>query len=249
MAEGRLSRWSRLKQKGGADEREEKRAAEDRAREAEAHTAAPAAIRLPGGAKVRNFVPAMPPLAPDPEDDDDRFSRGVGHVQGDEAAAHEDALAVIAEEEIDERDLTDEEKAVVAQLPPIESLTQDSDFTPFLRDGVPEFLKRKALRALWMADPLFNFRDGLNDYDQDFNVIHKIIDGLTGNYKVGRGHLSDSELRDMTPENTRRAFGEDAVEEEDSDAEETEVAALTTDESDNDEDEDDVGNGDDDPHS
>ncbi len=248
MAEGRLSRWSRLKQKGGADEREEKRAAEDRAREAEANSAAPEAIRLPGGAKVRNFVPAMPPLAPVPEDDDDRFSRGVGHVQGDEPAADEDALAVIAEEKIEERELTDEEKAVVAELPPIESLTKDSDFTPFLRDGVPEFLKRKALRALWMADPLFNFRDGLNDYDQDFNVIHKIIDGLTGNYKVGRGYLSDAELRDMTPENTRRAFSEEAEDEEDLDTEEAEVTALAADEPDNDDD-DDVGNGDDEPHS
>ncbi|MBO6787358.1 MAG: DUF3306 domain-containing protein [Rhodospirillales bacterium] len=239
MAEGRLSRWSRLKSKGGADAREEAQVAEDNVRTEAARATPPNEFAtLPGGMRVRNFVPAMAPLAPDAEDNDDRFTRGIGHAEPDDtvdgesdAAAAQAALeaefaALPPDEEdlfagIDEEELTDEQREVVEGLPPLDTLDKDSDFTPFMRDGVPEFLKRRALRVLWRVNPFFNFRDGLNDYDQDFNIIHKVIDELTGNYQVGRGFLSDKELRDMTPESTRRAFGDPETEED----EETQDAA------------------------
>lgn len=44
-----------------------------------------------------------------------------------------------------------------ADMPPIESLTADSDFTPFLSPGVSESLRRLALRKLFAA-PAFNTR-------------------------------------------------------------------------------------------
>lgn len=265
--EGRLSRWSRLKQKGGADTGEETAVAEKRVQtevaEAEADTLS---ARLPGGVQVRNFVPAMPPLAPEPEDGDDRFTRGIGHAV-EEGADSEDSDDVVTAsdipddtlfEGIEDEELTDEQKEVVAGLPPLETLTQESDFTPYMQANVPEFLKRKALRVLWRANPFFNFRDGLNDYDEDFNVVHKIIEETVGAYKVGRGHLSEDELQEMMPEDAKHAFDED--EEEDIEAEGDlavdEDADATVDESpseklneivDIDEDEDDfVGDGDDD---
>ena len=233
--ENRLSRWSRLKSKGGADDREEATVAEDKVKtEIAVKEAEPEATRLPGGVMVRNFVPAMAPLAPEPEEDDDALTRGIGHAtpdpdaedveDGETAGPRElgeveifDTDAVFAG--IEEEELTEEEKEVVAALPPVESLVEGSDFTPFLKDGVPEFMKRKALRMLWRASPFFNFRDGLNDYDEDFNIVHRVIDEMVGNYKVGRGHLSEEELRDMMPEEARRAFDEDEEEEAD-DAEE-----------------------------
>lgn len=244
MAESRLSRWSRLKSKGGADDREERYVAEEQTRTRTA-AAEPADefASLPGGRRVRNFVPAMAPLAPEAEDDDDRFTRGVGHADPDsedggaetaeadpaEAEVREAALqagfAELPEDDedlfagIDEEELTDEQREIVAELPPLDSLDENSDFTAFMRDGVPEFLKRRALRVLWRVNPFFNFRDGLNDYDEDFNIVHKVIDELVGNYKVGRGYLSDQELRDMTPEGARRAFG-DGEDEEAGDASE-----------------------------
>lgn len=58
-------------------------------------------------------------------------------------------------------------------LPDIDSLDKDSDFTPFMADGVPEELKRMALRKLWLSDPVFANLDGLNDYDEDFGAIVK----------------------------------------------------------------------------
>ncbi len=55
-------------------------------------------------------------------------------------------------------------------LPDIDSLDKDSDYTPFMQVGVPEELKKLALRALWRSDPVLANLDGLNDYDEDFKA-------------------------------------------------------------------------------
>lgn len=265
MAEGRLSRWSRLKQKGGADDREETVVTEDREAEAAALSEADKlSASLPGGVQVRNFVPAMAPLAPAPEDDDDHLTRGIGHAEDVDAAAIDPDARVeppIYDTDemfagIDEEEMTEEQQQAVAALPPLDGLTEESDFTPFLQEHVPDFIKRKAMRVLWRANPLFGFRDGLNDYDEDFNVVHKIIDEAFGSYKVGRGHLSEEELQEMMPEEAKRAFDEDEEDEDDmsdldSDAPETSEDTDISDDSDGadtDEDEDEIVDGEDDPY-
>jgi len=53
-------------------------------------------------------------------------------------------------------------------LPPIESLTIDSDFTAFLQPKVDEALKRKALKKLF-GDPHFNVMDRLDVYIDDYS--------------------------------------------------------------------------------
>jgi hypothetical protein len=45
-------------------------------------------------------------------------------------------------------------------LPPVQSLTIDSDFSAFLQPEVDETLKRQALKQLF-RDPRFNVMDGL----------------------------------------------------------------------------------------
>jgi Protein of unknown function (DUF3306) len=52
-------------------------------------------------------------------------------------------------------------------LPPIDSLSFESDFTRFLQPEVDETLKRQALRKLF-ADPRFNVMDGLDVYIDDY---------------------------------------------------------------------------------
>jgi len=54
-----------------------------------------------------------------------------------------------------------------AELPPVESLTFDSDFTAFLRPQVDESVRRAALRKL-LRDPRFNVMDGLDVYIDDY---------------------------------------------------------------------------------
>ena len=59
-------------------------------------------------------------------------------------------------------------EAAPAPLPPIESLSIESDFTAFLRPDVDESLKRGALRKLF-SDPRFNVMDGLDVYIDDYS--------------------------------------------------------------------------------
>jgi hypothetical protein len=58
----------------------------------------------------------------------------------------------------------------LASLPPIESITAESDIRAFLRPGVPPELTRAALRRVWTADPRICDFVGLADYDWDFNT-------------------------------------------------------------------------------
>ena len=54
-------------------------------------------------------------------------------------------------------------------LPPVESLTFESDFTAFLAPKVDEAVKRAALKKL-LRDPRFNVMDGLDVYIDDYSV-------------------------------------------------------------------------------
>jgi hypothetical protein len=53
-------------------------------------------------------------------------------------------------------------------LPPVDSLTFESDFTAFLKPDVDESLKRMALKKL-LHDPRFNVMDGLDTYIDDYS--------------------------------------------------------------------------------
>ncbi len=55
-------------------------------------------------------------------------------------------------------------------LPPVESLCADSDYTAFLRQGVPEPLQTLALRKAWATDPAIAGFRGLAEYDWDCNA-------------------------------------------------------------------------------
>jgi len=58
----------------------------------------------------------------------------------------------------------------LTKLPPIETITAESDIRAFLAPGVPPELTRAALRRAWVADPKIRDFVGLADYDWDFNA-------------------------------------------------------------------------------
>jgi len=58
----------------------------------------------------------------------------------------------------------------LASLPPIETLDASSDFSVFLKPGVPEALRTAALRKAWLADPLIRDYMSPLDYAWDFNT-------------------------------------------------------------------------------
>lgn len=61
-------------------------------------------------------------------------------------------------------------------LPPIESLTPESDFSPFMQADVAEHLKRRALKTLFQ-DPRFNVMDGLDVYIDDYSKPDPLPEG------------------------------------------------------------------------
>jgi len=60
-----------------------------------------------------------------------------------------------------------------ADMPPLETLTADSDFSQFLSEGVSDALRRAALRKLFHL-PAFNITDGLAEYDEDYSKWEKL---------------------------------------------------------------------------
>ncbi len=66
-------------------------------------------------------------------------------------------------------DVIDEE--LVASLPSPADLGPGGDLSPFMRKGVPESIRREALRAMWSADPAIrDFVSPALDYAYDYNA-------------------------------------------------------------------------------
>ena len=70
-----------------------------------------------------------------------------------------------------------ENASAVAPLPPVDSLTFDSDFAPFVQPKVDESTKRAALKKLF-ADPRFNAMDGLDVYVDDYTQADPMPAGM-----------------------------------------------------------------------
>lgn len=73
-------------------------------------------------------------------------------------------------------ELTDED------MPALDELDQDSDFSPFLSKGVSDGLRQAALRKLFRS-PKFNVCDGLDDYAEDYTKFAPLGDIITADMK------------------------------------------------------------------
>jgi len=109
-------------------------------------------------------------------DDESRLSRwsrrklASGAVQNEQGAP--DAAVDMAAEIDDLPPLADED------MPPLETLTEESDYTGFLSPKVSDELRKLALRKLFHGSQ-FNICDGLDDYDEDFTKFAKLGDVIT----------------------------------------------------------------------
>ena len=118
--------------------------------------------QFPGRSPRPASLPRTGGRGPDARRDVERFAL-CDHVD-----APQDANPPVPRE----ADASAEEAPTIAaeDLPDIESLDKDSDYTPFMQEGVPDELKNLALRALWRSDPVLANLDGLNDYEENFKV-------------------------------------------------------------------------------
>lgn len=84
-----------------------------------------------------------------------------------------------------------ERRRIVEELPDVETLTADSDFTAFMREGVPAELRERALRRLWRLNPVFANLDGLNDYDLDYTDAATVVENLKSAWRAGKGYADE----------------------------------------------------------
>ena len=79
----------------------------------------------------------------------------------------------------------------------LDTITEESDLSLFMKDGVPDALRRKALSVLWRSSPVFANLDGLNDYDENFADPKLIMETFTSAYQVGKGYLKEIVEEDL----------------------------------------------------
>ncbi|MDE0056879.1 MAG: DUF3306 domain-containing protein [Defluviicoccus sp.] len=107
-------------------------------------------------------------------------------------AARDDAGAEAERRALEER--PDEEVLAELDLPDPDSLGKGDDFAAFMAKAVPERLRRRALRRLWLSNPVLANLDELLDYGEDFTDAATVIADLQSVYRVGKGMLRDEDL-------------------------------------------------------
>jgi hypothetical protein len=92
------------------------------------------------------------------------------------------------EAEKEKEQLPAAEEKPPAQLPPVDELTPESDFTGFMHPKVEDALRRVALKKLF-NDPHFNIPDPFEPYSGDWNVGEPISNELLATLNQARTHL------------------------------------------------------------
>lgn len=81
----------------------------------------------------------------------------------------------------------------IPELPAIESLTAQSDFSVFLKDGVPAELRQSALQRLWASDPSLMAPEVMDLHMQDY-TLPAVPEVVKTAWRLGKGVLDQAEL-------------------------------------------------------
>jgi hypothetical protein len=73
----------------------------------------------------------------------------------------------------------------------LDRLDEKTDFSVFMKEGVPELLRRQAMAVLWRSNPVFANVDGLVDYGEDYGRPELIMKTFKSAWQAGRGYLKD----------------------------------------------------------
>ena len=137
-----------------------------------------------------------------------RWSRRKRAARSGEEASAEALPAVLEEAPAGALDAPAEPAPVVeltdADMPPLDSLDEDSDYAGFLSPKVSEELRRAALRKLF-SSALFNRVDGLDDYDEDFSSFEPLLEMTRGRRLPGTAPGSADAPAPGAPEATDHA--------------------------------------------
>ncbi|MDZ7710422.1 MAG: DUF3306 domain-containing protein [Roseovarius sp.] len=136
-------------------------------------------------------------------------------TEAEAAAAQDAALA----------DKSDAEICEELGLPDPDTLEAGDDFRAFMARAVPERLRRRALRRLWLSNPALANLDGMVDYGEDFTDSACVIEGMQTAYQVGKGMLAHVE--EMARQAEAEAAAEAGEDEAGGEVEEPAPVAMT----------------------
>ncbi len=91
-----------------------------------------------------------------------------------------------------EREALLRENCKAAEAVDLATLNEHFDFSVFMKEGVPELLRKKAMAALWRSSPIFANLDGLVDHGEDYASPDMIQKSWTSGWQVGRGYLKEA---------------------------------------------------------
>ena len=90
---------------------------------------------------------------------------------------------------------SDENILAKLDLPDPESLGAGDDFSAFMSKAVPDRLRRRALRKLWLSNPVLANLDELVEYGEDFTDAATVAENLQTAYQIGKGMLAHIEAQ------------------------------------------------------
>jgi len=100
-------------------------------------------------------------------------------------------LVEIDEEQLEAERTEAEINREAAEAVDLEKVEYGFDFSIFMKRGVPDLLRKKALQKFFNSNPVLANLDGLNDYDEDYNnPLHMVY---KSSWDVGRGFLTEAE--------------------------------------------------------
>lgn len=147
----------------------------------------------------------------------DFWSRRKAQVEAEARA--EARAAEAAEQSLRDADLAEKPESEILEalnLPDPDSLGLGDDFTAFMSRAVPERIRRRALRRLWLSNPVLANLDGLLDYNDDYTDKACVVENMKTTYQVGKGMLAHVEemarqaARESDPAAVDMAQSEDA---------------------------------------
>lgn len=102
------------------------------------------------------------------------------------------------------------------ELPPLDSLGFDSDFSAYLAANVEESVKRAALKKLF-SDPRFNVMDGLDVYIDDYTKLEQMPEDMLAKLEHARSTFEGlrQKVEAAKPEETKDEAKEETAKRED----------------------------------
>lgn len=114
--------------------------------------------------------------------DDESFLQRFSRLKTEARRSEPDTEPTAAAQEPDDVPVVEPEPPGDDDMPPIDTLTVDSDYSGFFSPKVSDTLRKAALRKLFHSAQ-FNVIDELDDYAEDFTTFQSLGDIVTADMK------------------------------------------------------------------